>query len=202
MSASVVRETLSRGVPSAGELDKALLCASRSGDQREDADAEHRAQQREFTRRAHTVNLDLGAALLDRLATVDPASMDVARFLAYGLLGPESAHYLGTSDHVARTIAANGIRLVLDEHRSTETPTLKSGQPGKTKVTYGEPEDALKWLWKFVDGAKTAGELYGRTLVVFACQHYAHQLALPTSQRRGSVLPRSHRTPRARRSRR
>ncbi|MGH2799765.1 MAG: ParB/RepB/Spo0J family partition protein [Thermoleophilaceae bacterium] len=160
---------------------------------REDADAEHRAQQREFTRRAHNVNLDLGAALLDGLATVDPDNMDVARFLAYGLLGPESTHYLGTSDHVARTIAANGIRLVLDEHRTTTTPTLKSGQPGKTKVSYGEPEDALKWLWKFVDGAKSAGELYGRTLVVFACQHYANQLALPTSQRRGSVLPRSHR---------
>ena len=29
--------------------------------------------------------------------------------------------------------------------------------------------------------------------MVFACQHYANQLALPTSQRRGSVLPRSHR---------
>ena len=72
---------------------------------------------------------------------------------------------------------------MLDEHRTTETPTLKSGQPGKTKVTYGEPEDALKWLWKFVDGAKTAAELYGRTLVVFACQHYANQLALPNSQR-------------------
>ena len=28
---------------------------------------------------------------------------------------------------------------------------------------------------------------------MFAAQHYAHQLALPTSQRRGSVLPRSHR---------
>ena len=41
-------------------------------------------------------------------------------------------------------------------------------------------------------GRKTAGELYGRTLVVFACQHYAHQIALPTSQRRGSVLPSSH----------
>ena len=51
----------------------------------------------------------------------------------------------------------------------------------------------MKWLWKFVDGAKTAGELYGRALVVFACQHYANQLALPTSQRRGSVLPSSHR---------
>ena len=27
---------------------------------------------------------------------------------------------------------------------------------------------------------------------MFAAQHYAHQLALPTSQRRRSVLPRSH----------
>ena len=51
----------------------------------------------------------------------------------------------------------------------------------------------MKWLWKFVDGAKSAGELYGRTMVVFACQHYANQLALPTSQRRPSTLPRSHR---------
>ena len=76
---------------------------------------------------------------------------------------------------------------MLDEQRTTETPTLKSGQPGKTKVTYGEPEDALKWLRRFVDGAKTAGELYGRTLVVFACQHYANQLALPNSE---MVFPR------------
>jgi transcriptional regulator with GAF, ATPase, and Fis domain len=29
-------------------------------------------------------------------------------------------------------------------------------------------------------------------LVVFAAEYYQHQLALPTSQRRGSVLPRSH----------
>ncbi len=40
--------------------------------------------------------------------------------------------------------------------------------------------------------AKSAGELYGRVLVVFAAQHYASQLVLPNSQRRGSVLPRSH----------
>ena len=46
--------------------------------------------------------------------------MDVARFFAYGLLGPDTSSYLGTGDHVARTIAANGIRLVLDEHRTTE----------------------------------------------------------------------------------
>jgi ParB/RepB/Spo0J family partition protein len=171
---------------------KAAGAGKRERTPREEADVEHRAQAREFTRRAHNVNLDLGAALLDGLAAVDPADINVAQFFAFGLLGPDTPNYLGTGDHVARTIAANGIRLVLDEHRTTETPTLKSGQPGKTKVTYGEPEDALKWLWKFVEGAKTAGELYGRALVVFAAQHYAHQLALPTSQRRGSVLPRSH----------
>jgi hypothetical protein len=43
-------------------------------------DAEHRAQQREFARRAHAVNLDVGAALLGGLSTIEPASMDVARF--------------------------------------------------------------------------------------------------------------------------
>jgi hypothetical protein len=37
-----------------------------------------------------------------------------------------------------------------------------------------------------------ACELYGRVIVVFAAQHYATQLALATSERRGSVLPRSH----------
>ena len=121
-----------------------------------------------------------------------PDDLDVARFFAYGLLGPESSSYLGTSDHVARTIAANGLRLVLDEHRATTTPTLKSGKPGRTKVAYGDPEAAAKWLWRFVDGAKSAGELYGRVLVVFAAQHYASQLVLPASRRRGSVLPRSH----------
>jgi hypothetical protein len=99
---------------------------------------------------------------------------------------------LGTSAHTARRIAANGIRLVIDEHRETTTPTRKDGTPGKTKVAYGEIEDATKWLWKFLDGAKTAGELYGRTLVCFAAQHYTHQLVLAASKRDISALPRSH----------
>jgi ParB/RepB/Spo0J family partition protein len=119
---------------------KAAGVGKRECTPREEADVEHRAQTREFTRRAHNVNLDLGTALIDGLAAVDPADMDVARFFAYGLLGPDTPNYLGTGDHVARTIAANGIRLVLDEHRTTETPTLKRGHPGKSKVTYGEPE--------------------------------------------------------------
>lgn len=44
-------------------------------------------------------------------------------------------------------------------------------------------------MWKYVDAAKTAGELYGRAMVVFAAQHYAFQIALAASQRRGSILP-------------
>ena len=159
---------------------------------REQLDSEHRASVRELARQAHGTNLDLGTALLTQLATVAADDIDVARFFAYGLLGPDASHYGGRENDVAQAIAANGLRLVLDEHRTTETPTLKSGKPGKTKVAYCEPEVAAKWLWRFVDGAKTAGELYGRALVVFAAQHYATQLVLPASKRRGSVLPRSH----------
>lgn len=151
----------------------------------------HRATVRQLTARAHGTNLDLGAALLQKLATVDPADMDVARFFAYGLLGPDGRGYTGGGDHTVQTIAANGIRLILDDLRMTTTPTLKSGQPGTTKVQYGDVDAAAAWLWKFVDGATSAGELYGRVLVVFAAQHYARDLVLPTSQRRGSVLPHS-----------
>jgi ParB/RepB/Spo0J family partition protein len=152
---------------------------------------EHRATVRQLTARAHGTNLDLGAALLQKLATVDQSDMDVARFFAYGLLGPDERGYLGNGDHTVATIAANGIRLVIEQLRTTTTPTLKSGEPGKTKVEYGDVEDSAAWLWKFVEGAKSAGELYGRVLVVFAAQNYAHDLVLPTSKRRGSVLPRS-----------
>jgi ParB/RepB/Spo0J family partition protein len=194
----LAKEAISRTVEQLREQASAKASGKRAGvgkrerTPREELDVEHRATLRELTRQAHGTNLDLGAALLTELATVAPDDLDVARFFAYGLLGPESSSYLGTGDHVARTIAANGLRLVLDEHRTTTTPTLKSGKPGKTKVAYGDADDAAKWLWRFVNGAKTAGELYGRVLVVFAAQHYATQLVLANSQRRGSVLPRSH----------
>lgn len=188
--ARTVDELRTRGQVKAQEKAAARNPA-RERTPREQLDTEHRGELREHATRAHGVNLDLGAALLDGLATVDPASMDVARFFAYGLLGPDTSAYFGTADHRARTIAANGIRLVFEEFRTTETPILKSGQPGRTKVTYSDPETAVKWLWRFVEGAKTASELYGRTLVVFAAQHYAHQIALPTSQRRPSALPAS-----------
>jgi ParB/RepB/Spo0J family partition protein len=170
---------------------KRAATAKRERTPREELDTEHRATLREITRQAHGTNLDLGAALLTQLASVEADDIDVARFFAYGLLGPDASPY-ASNDDVAKTIAANGLRLVLEEHRTTTTPTLKSGARGKTKVAYCEPDVAAKWLWRFIDGAKSAGELYGRALVVFAAQHYASQLVLPTNKRRSSILPRSH----------
>ncbi len=155
-------------------------------------EAEHRAAMRQFAVRGHGTNLDLGTSLLQNLAVVDPNDINVARFFAHGLLGPNNLDLGGGGDHTVAIIAANGIRLVIDEFRTTTTPRLKSGGLGKTKVVYGEIEDAAAWLWKFIAGTKNAGELYGRTLVVFAAQHYAQQLVLPTSKRRSSALPYSY----------
>lgn len=156
-------------------------------------ESEHRTAMRELTRRAHATNLDLGAALVNGLATVKPDDIDVARFFAYGLLGSDQPGY-SDANRIAATLAANGIRLIVDSQRETTAPTLKSGKPGRTKVLYGEVKDAEQWLWRFVDGARSAGELYGRVLVVFAAQAYANQLVLPASQRRTDVLPASHKT--------
>ena len=75
-----VEELRARAQVRASEQAERKSASRRERTPREDADTEHRAQQREFTRRAHTVNLDLGAAMLDGLAAVDPASIDVARF--------------------------------------------------------------------------------------------------------------------------
>ena len=76
----------------------------------------------------------------------------------------------------------SGIRLVIDEFRTDVTKTLKSGERGRLRIDYGDPHkpgEAVKWMWKFIDGAKTAGELYGRALVVIAAEQYASRLVVP-----------------------
>jgi hypothetical protein len=83
-------------------------------------------------------------------------------------------------------LAVAGVRLMVDELRADVTRTKKDGTRGRLRIDYGnpkEPEAAIKWLWKYVDGARTAGELYGRALVVIAAEQYAAQIALPASQR-------------------
>jgi hypothetical protein len=142
---------------------------------------------REIAEHAHGVNLDLGAGLLTGLSTVDPADMAVARFFVYGLLGSDydNSPYTQAGERVSR-LAMTGIRLVIDEFRTDVTKTRKDGSQGKLRIDYGDshqPEAPVKWLWKFIDGAKTAGELYGRALVVIAAEQYASRLVVPQSHR-------------------
>jgi hypothetical protein len=70
--------------------------------------------------------------------------------------------------------------------RADVTKTRKDGARGRLRIDYGDhrdPQAALAWLWKFLEGAKTAGELYGRALVVVAAEQYASRRVLPVSQR-------------------
>ena len=75
-----------------------------------------------------------------------------------------------------------GIRLVIEEFRADVTKTRKDGSRGRLRIDYGDPrkpEKPIAWLWKFIDGAKTAGELYGRALVVIAAEQYASPARRP-----------------------
>jgi ParB/RepB/Spo0J family partition protein len=160
------------------------------------AKRERDAQLRELTDQAHGANLDLGHALVHGLATVDPGDIDVARFFVYALLGADhdSSPYTQTGERIAR-IAAGGIRLVVDELRTDVTKTRKDGSRGRLRIDYGDhrdPQSALAWLWKFIDGAKTAGELYGRALVVIAAEQHATRLVVPSSQRMPATRWSSH----------
>jgi hypothetical protein len=72
---------------------------------------------------------------------------------------------------------------------------LKDGSRGALRISYGDqhqPEDQVAWMWKFIDGAKTAGELYGRALVVIAAEQYASRLVVPSSQQHRALGWSSH----------
>jgi hypothetical protein len=114
----------------------------------------------------------------------------------YALLGADndSSPYTQTGERIAR-VAAGGIRLVIDELRADVTKTRANGSRGRLRYDYGDhhdPQAALRWLWKFIDGAKTAGELYGRALVVIAAEQYATRLVVPSSQRMPATRWSSH----------
>ena len=133
---------------------------------------------------AHGVNLDIGASLTRGLAEVDPADMNVARFMVYALLGPtwDGSVYTGGGERI-RSIAAGGIRLVVESLRTDITRTVKGGGRGRLRIDYGkDPQPAIDYVWAFLDGATTAGELYGRALVVIAADRYAQRMVLPAAK--------------------
>ena len=106
----------------------------------------------------------------------------------------DQSPYTQTGDRVAE-LAARGIRLVIEEFRTDVTKTRKDGSRGALRIDYGDPrkpEKPIAWLWKFIDGAKTAGELYGRALVVIAAEQYASRLVVPRSQQHPPMRWSSH----------
>jgi len=152
-----------------------------------EATSERNRQLRQLGEQAHGVNLDLGAGLINGLSAVDPQDLNVARFFVYGLLGPDyQGSSWGKAGERVQHLAVAGVRLVVEELRTDVTRTRKDGGRGRLKIDYGdpkEPEAAIEWLWRFLDGARTAGQLYGRALVVIAAEQYASRLVLPASQR-------------------
>lgn len=156
---------------------------------------EHGRQTREFARQAHGVNLDLGWALRNGLATVEPQDINVARFFVGAALGADYHSGYGKTGELVCQLATSGIRLVIEEFRTDVTKTKKDGSRGALRIDYGDPhtpEDQVAWLWKFIDGARSAGELYGRALVVIAAEQYASRLVLPAGQQRPPLRWSSH----------
>jgi ParB/RepB/Spo0J family partition protein len=154
----------------------------------------HRREMRQLAATAHNANLDLGDSLRDGLTTVDPADMAVARFFVYALLGPDNGSGWH-SDTVVSAIALRGIRLVIADFREDKTKERKDGSAGALRISYGEGikhENQSHWLWKYLDGARSAGELYGRALVVIAAEQYASRLVVPTSQQSKPLIWPSH----------
>ena len=125
-------------------------------------------------RSAHGTNLDLGAALLGKLASVDPGGHGRRAVLRLRPARPRRVRIPrhgrphGRDDRRATAFVSSS-----SSTARTETPTLKSGQArGRPRSPTATLAEAVAWLWKFLDGARNAGELYGRVLVVFAAQHY------------------------------
>jgi ParB/RepB/Spo0J family partition protein len=171
----------------AQRLEARKAAARADADPVDQARRERDQQLRQMGDQAHGVNLDLGASLLNGLSSVDPQNIDVARFFVYALLGPDydGSSWTHTGERVHH-LAVAGVRLMVDELRTDVTKTKKDGTRGRLKIDYGnpkEPEPAIKWLWRYIDGAGTAGELYGRALVVIAAEQYAARIVLPASQR-------------------
>jgi ParB family chromosome partitioning protein len=122
---------------------------------------------RELKPRAHSANLDLATALLNHLSTVT-LTKEVAVFFAYQALGRPSSNELYGSVNRSSRAYAECLARVMPNLIGVEEKKLKT--PGKVKktVVYLDGAEAEKRMWEFVEGAKSAEEVIGRTLIVFA----------------------------------
>lgn len=173
-----------------GESSSAAQREKKEGAANDEARMLRQAQKEWKDTTAPAANLDLGIKLLDEVASV-PVSLDVARFFVHGLIGPPSPAWL-PNQAASRRLAISGYRLCVDACRSmVEQEPTKTGKERPAKLTYCDPDVAEEAMWKFLDGAKTAEDLFGRALVLFAMGHYAVQHAEATAKRWESPVPRS-----------
>jgi ParB/RepB/Spo0J family partition protein len=153
-------------------------------DERTTQEKKHRTQMRQLAATAHSANLDLGDSLRKGLTVVDTDDINVARFFVYGLLGQDNPNGWAR-DTVESAIALRGIRFVIGDFREDKTKERKDGSRGALRIVYGDGnkhENQSHWLWTYLEGARSAGELYGRALVVIAAERYASRLVVPGSQ--------------------
>jgi ParB/RepB/Spo0J family partition protein len=124
-----------------------------------------RAFLRDLKPQAHSANLDLGAALMNNLASVK-LDRDTAMFFAYEALGsPNGTYGYGGSDQVR--YMSECLARVMPGWPTVDRKPLKSGKVKET-IIYMDPEDAEKRMWEFIKGARTPEEILGRVLTVFA----------------------------------
>jgi ParB/RepB/Spo0J family partition protein len=129
-----VDELAARAATEAAQQKRDRRAGKPPADPLSDARRERDRRLRDLADQAHGANLDLGAALLTGLSTVDAADMDVARFFVYALLGADyqGSPYTQTGERV-RQLALSGVRLIVGELRSDATKTRKSESCAATR---------------------------------------------------------------------
>lgn len=115
----------------AREAEKKAARQSTAGqppDPLDEAQSVERDRLRVATEQAHGVNLDIGAGLINGLASVDPSDINMARFFCFALLGADhdGSPYTQIGERVA-WLATCGIRLVIADFRTNATKS-RTGQ--------------------------------------------------------------------------
>jgi ParB/RepB/Spo0J family partition protein len=137
-------------------------------------------------------NQELFASLFKDLSKVK-VDVDVARFFAGRLFGPEPSFtdkgaisHLGMGPSSAWEPVLDRVRICVPELSKVVTPVSeKTGKEGKPKVEYATHAETWKWVTKYLDGAKTPEEIFGRHLVLagLGIESIAHAFAVSPANR-------------------
>ena len=156
-------EDLRTRVAEAAEQRRAAKASGRPVDPEAEARRERGRQLRAIAEEAHGANLDLGWGLMNGLAAVDPGGYGGGEvFFSSSLFSRARTTTRAPTRRAAIALPnwqLGGIRLVVEEFRTDVTKTRKDGSRGALRIDYGDPrkpDGPIAWLWKFIDGAKTA----------------------------------------------